>query len=293
MEIKEFDKSCDYILNSICCIEKKKLDITYAFKSEKNKLDIYYPEGKGPFPCVVFFHGGAFVKGDKRKYSSLPALYALQKGYAVISVNYRLVPDVYFPDFIYDAKAAIRFIKANCKKYSIDKNKMVVWGESAGAYLACAVGITEGVDYFEDLSMGNENENTKVAAVIDWYGPINFETSDAEIINEGHKVYMYDENTILNKKVFNADGEKLVSLFRKGNLLNYVHENLPPFIIQHGTDDCLISLKQSIALNEKLAAFNNTVKFNIIEKAKHGIDDFSNKENLEYIFNYLGELLYK
>lgn len=141
--------------------------------------------------------------------------------------------------------------------------------------------------------MGNENENAKVAAIIDWYGPINFETSDAEIIDEGHEVYMYNENTPINEIVFNSKGEELINFFRKGNLLNYVHENLPPFIIQHGTDDCLISLKQSVALSEKLEAFNNIVEFNIIEKAKHGIDDFSNKENLEYIFSCLEKLLQK
>ena len=72
-------------------IKRKFFDLRYAALSAAQKLDIYLPgTGQGPFPVIVQVHGGAFLEGDKRDVQLSPVLPALKRGYAIVSVNYRL-----------------------------------------------------------------------------------------------------------------------------------------------------------------------------------------------------------
>ena len=95
-------------------IRRKWLDLPYASISESQKLDIYLPhKGDGPFPVILHLHGGAFAIGDKRDIHVLPILQGLQRGYAVVSANYRLSGEAVFPAGLQDIKAAIRWLRAN------------------------------------------------------------------------------------------------------------------------------------------------------------------------------------
>jgi acetyl esterase/lipase len=78
-------------------IERKWLDVPYAKASRAQKLDIYLPDdGNGPFPVIVSIHGGAFKSGDKGDNQLTPMLKGLKRGYAVVSINYRLIPEAIF-----------------------------------------------------------------------------------------------------------------------------------------------------------------------------------------------------
>jgi len=91
--------------------------MAYAATSLSQKLDVYLPEGNGPFPVILSIHGGAFKGGDKRDGQLTPMLEGLKRGYAVVSINYRLSPEAIFPAQIFDVKAAVRWIRANAKQY--------------------------------------------------------------------------------------------------------------------------------------------------------------------------------
>ena len=98
----------------VSAIKRKWQDIAYANLSPSQKLDIYLPdEGDGPFPVIVSVHGGAFMFGDKVDGQLTPMLEGLKRGYAVVSINYRLSGEALFPANITDVKAAIRGVKAN------------------------------------------------------------------------------------------------------------------------------------------------------------------------------------
>ena len=102
-------------------IKRKWLDIAYASLSPAQKLDIYLPdEGDGPFPVIVSVHGGAFKFGDKADGQLTPMLEGLKRGYAVVSINYRMSGEALFPKNIHDVKAAIRWVRANAKQYSFN-----------------------------------------------------------------------------------------------------------------------------------------------------------------------------
>ena len=96
-------------------VRRKFLDVNYAgTDNPAQTMDILLPgEGDGPFPVLIQFHGGAFLGGDKRDAQNIYLAKGIQRGYAVVNVNYRLTGEAIFPLPVFDAKAAIRFLRAN------------------------------------------------------------------------------------------------------------------------------------------------------------------------------------
>lgn len=136
-------------------VPQKFLNLPYASKSEAQKLDLYLPKRSNqPYAVIVVFHGGGFMMGDKAMGEVQGAIDGVKRGYAVISANYRLSGEATFPSAINDAKAVIRWVRANAKTYNLDANKIVVWGGSAGGNIASMVGVTG------DLQAIGENDNT-------------------------------------------------------------------------------------------------------------------------------------
>jgi acetyl esterase/lipase len=82
-------------------------------------------------------------------------LEGLRRGYAVVAVNYRLSWEAIFPALVHDAKAAVRWIRANAGQYHFDPNWIAAWGGSAGGYLSVMLGTSAGIPELEDLSLGN------------------------------------------------------------------------------------------------------------------------------------------
>src|SRR5664280_179108 len=162
-------------------INSKWIDISYALLSDAQKLDIYLPNtGTGPFPVIIQVHGGGFETDDKSSIKLTAVLNALDRGYAVVAVNYRLSGEAQFPAQINDIKAAIRFLRANASAYSLDSGRFAVLGGSAGGYLSALAGTSGDVKTLQDDSLGNSDQSDRVQAVVDWFGPINFSTIDAE-----------------------------------------------------------------------------------------------------------------
>ena len=151
-------------------------DLVYATVSPAEKLDLYIPTtGNGPFPVVVMVHGGGFMMGDKADGAGLAGVdQLLAAGYAVASINYRLSGEAKYPAQINDAKAAVRFLRANAAKYNLNPDKFGAWGASAGGNLVSLLGTTCGVTELEGADLGNADQSSCVQAVVDWFGPIDF-----------------------------------------------------------------------------------------------------------------------
>lgn len=169
-------------------------DLPYADKSPFEKLDLYLPTANDvPSPVVIWIHGGGMTFGDKRSMPrrdfgpapkptgrngpyqiQVPDVDALTaKGYAVVSLNYRLgisfLTDA--RSAVCDAKAAVRFLRANAIKYNLAPNQFGVWGDSAGGYMAAMLGVTgDQPSIFDDPSLGNNGVSSAVQAVVVWYG---------------------------------------------------------------------------------------------------------------------------
>ena len=101
-----------------------------AYKSERCKLDLYYPEDKPGFATLVWFHGGGLEGGQKH----IPQEF-LRQGYAVAAVNYRLSPRAHNPAYTEDAAEAVAWVFEHIAEYGGDTAKIYIAGHSAGGYL--------------------------------------------------------------------------------------------------------------------------------------------------------------
>lgn len=279
-------------------ITTKYLDLAYASKSSAEKLDIYLPNsGTGPFPVIVAIHGGAFKSGDKASGETAPMLAALERGYAVVAVNYRLSEEAQFPAQINDIKAAIRFVKANASKYNLNESKIATWGGSAGGSLSALAGTSGGVETLEGSELGNSDKSSNVQAVVDWFGPIYFSTMDDEFAKLGVTPAMgttssatSPESSYIGKTVGTAEAEELV---KKASAQTYISDDDPAFFIQHGTVDKNIPITQSENFASKLKAIigESKVTFEKIEGAGHGGSQFETTENVNKVLDFLDKYL--
>lgn len=170
-------------------------NIAYASQSDTQMMDIYVPDvTKGTWPVIIWLHPGGFTMGDKEMIQPLVAG-MLQRGFAAVSVNYRLAGEAGYPAQIFDSKAAVRWIRAAASKYNFNPNKIIAWGISAGSTLAALLGTTENIKELEDLSMGNPNVSSKVNAVVSWYGPMSFSTLSEQRIKLGQKPFQAEESS--------------------------------------------------------------------------------------------------
>ena len=276
-------------------IKRKWLNVAYAKTSPAQKLDIYLPDdGNGPFPVILSIHGGAFKAGDKADGQVSPMLEGLKRGYAVVSVNYRLSPEAKFPAHIFDIKAAVRWIRANAGLYKFNPEKIVAWGGSAGGHLSAMLGTSGEVKELEDLSLGNPSQSSRVVAVVDRFGPTDFLKMD-EQLKEGkvknpqiHSVPDSPESELIGKNLVSAP-----ELVKMVNPESYITPDDPPFFIQHGRLDHLVPYQQSVNLAAKLEKVlgKSKVTLEILPDSDHGGPGFSTKENLDKVFRFLDQYL--
>ena len=100
----------------------------------------YRPRGApSPSPCVVYLHGGAFIKGSLDSGDSIAWGVADHTGVVVMSVDYRLAPEHPFPAGVEDCYPAIRYLAEHGARHGIDPSRLAVWGDSAGGNMAAAV----------------------------------------------------------------------------------------------------------------------------------------------------------
>lgn len=152
-----------------------KRDLVYStVNGNKLMLDLFTPKTKSKktVPAVILIHGGGWHSGDKTMEHPIAA-YLAEKGFVAATVEYRMAMEYPYPAAVHDLKAAIRWLRANAKKYNIDINKIAALGCSAGAELATFIGTTNGMKQFEG-SGDNLNYSSNVQAIVNIDGIVDF-----------------------------------------------------------------------------------------------------------------------
>ncbi|SFF64556.1 alpha/beta hydrolase [Sunxiuqinia elliptica] len=129
------------------------------YMKERCHLDLYYPENKSGYTTIVWFHGGGITGGEK----FIPEQW-MEKGLAVVAVNYRLSPKVKSPEYIEDAAAAVAWVFKHIEEYGGSKDEIVVSGHSAGGYLAAMIGMDK--SYLNDYDIDAD----QIAALVPFSG---------------------------------------------------------------------------------------------------------------------------
>ena len=110
-------------------------DISYGPYGDANLLDVYVQQGvKTPQATIVNVHGGGWVYGSKEVYQFY-CMSLANRGFTVVNINYRLAPEHLFPAAVQDINAALTFLAKNGSKYFVDKERLVLVGDSAGGQL--------------------------------------------------------------------------------------------------------------------------------------------------------------
>ncbi|MFL6416103.1 MAG: alpha/beta hydrolase fold domain-containing protein [Bryobacteraceae bacterium] len=227
-------------------------------------LDLHVPDGAGPFPAAILVHGGGFDEGT-RATNVRPLFEPLASaGFAWFSIDYRLAPDFKFPQANEDMNTAIKWVKAHAKEYKVDTSRLVIIGESAGGFLVNYTGT-------------HTTPATKVAAVVDFYGPSDYgklaerrrdhpdEFNMATIsrhASHGGGIHFFGAEQL------DADGlRKLHEI----SPISAVHKGMPPFLVIHGTKDEQVSYQQSTEFCEAIRKVGTSCELIPIENGKHGM----------------------
>lgn len=283
-----------------------------AYKTDESgkkiQLDIYRPKNTDDkkIPVVVYVHGGAWVEGDKiitaDNYVENTILKLLEKNYAVISINYRLVSEnLHFPAPIQDTKDAIRWIRKNADQYHLDENNIGMWGVSAGAHLSLLSAYTQDNEFLGDPELSEYS--AKVNYVVDNFGPTDMNTLlhtrapkpmlfivgliSQKIIdirtNLAHGLTGYDIKT---------DRQKVIEVCKTISSLNYT-QNTVPTLILHGNKDKVAPLRHSKRLNRMLKKAGTEHSLIVVKKGNHGFkntdkayQDELNDEMIKFILSH-------
>ncbi len=268
-------------------------DVEYARPGNNPlRLDLYVPGTKGPHPLFVWIHGGAFMGGDKGRFFWTPLPKSLpQRGYAVASINYRLSGQATFPALVQDAKAAVRWLRANAGRYELKADRIVVGGESAGGYLSAMLGTSGGITELEDLTMGNPRESSRVQGVVDFFGPTDFLRMDASVPRSCEKAAPHSDPRSPESRLLGCSIRDCPDKVKTASPITYVSKDDPPFLILHGTGDCLVPSDQSRLLDSALRAVGVRSQLHLLDGLAHADQRFITPENEKLLLDFLKTVL--
>jgi len=264
-------------------------DLVYAeIKGRQLLADLFLPKvKKEPLPVIIWLHGGGWRFGDRKLGPDFTRYFA-SKGYAMVSIDYRLSDEDTFPAQIHDVKTAVRWVKSIAVEYGLDCKRIGLWGSSAGGHVAALAAITESNQFIGENPLCPEM-TSDVQAVVIGYGPVDFLQIDEQ--RELYGIIEEDPESVqIPKDKKTSDPDSFESLFlgapiltcpervKEANPLIYVKESLPPFLIMHGLSDVAVPAHQSKLLYQELADKKNNVSLYLINGLGHG---FLNRTNLD------------
>ena len=214
-------------------VEYKNLD------GKSLQLDIYRPKNiQRPAPLLVFIHGGGWSGGKRADYLVYLVAFA-KKGYLTATVSYRLLKDGPYPACVEDISDAVDWLYSNGEKFGYDPDRIALIGGSAGAHLALLAAYGWGNKRPTSDSTASPQNNHRIKAVVEIYGPIDFTTDYAR----NHPTV-----TSFMAKSF----EEAPELYREASPLHYLDKSDPPTMILQGTSDDLIPNSQADQLSARL-----------------------------------------
>lgn len=247
-------------------VEKKQLDIPYG-EDEKQRLDLYYPNGKDApangFPLVIIVHGGGFSHMDKRDWHMYPGFFALREGFALVSVNYRLAPKNKYFDQVADLENAILHIKAHAAEWGLDAKRLFLYGTSAGGNLVTVVG----------LKGHSENAGYDVRGIAALCPLLSFTWIYENRRLPGSSILQRLLLPYLCRQVLGERPSPSSEKMRLASAENYIKDNIPPFYLQTGTADPAIDHHHVERFYELLSRASNATPDNLVlellENAPH------------------------
>jgi acetyl esterase/lipase len=281
MSLEEFPSSeekCEG-MNTVTCRHDKMTvlyfpDVEYA---KRNGMSLHLhilkpfiqtsPDRK--YPLIVYVQGSAWRK--QMAAINVPQLAAFAKrGYTVAMVEYRPSDVSPFPAQAQDARTAIRFMKKNADKYSIDPSHTVIWGDSSGGHTALMAGLTAGTNALKEDDYLYPEYSDTVNGIVDFYGPTDVSEMSKYPTTQDHNSPDSPEGMELGHRKVSES----VDLARKADPASYITPFSPPILIMHGSKDRLVPFNQSVIFYNKLIQAGCSAEFWKLEGSDHATSDF-------------------
>jgi len=244
------------------------LDVPYAdTDNERHRLDLYLPKERksDALPVIVFVHGGGWMGGNKADGAARLLPLVRSGRYAGVSAGYRLSREATWPAQIHDAKAAIRWVRANAPKYGLDADHIGVWGRSAGGHLVLMLGTSGDVPALEGDLGPHRVVSSRVAGVANFFGP-------SELLAEIGQPSDIDRTRPEAPEARLIGGPLLENpeTARAASPVTYVTPNDPPALTVHGTEDRTVPYDQAVRIDAALRKAGVPSYLVTIEGAGHG-----------------------
>lgn len=216
----------------------------------RQQLDVYQPSdpvfSAKARPVVVFFYGGAWQEGSRSDYLFV-AEALTQRGYVVVVPDYRVYPEVIYPEFLHDGAAAVAWAATNIDRFGGDRSSIFLMGHSAGAHIAAMLALD---NTFLDAQ---KVPRTSVKGLIGLAGPYDFlPLTEPNVI----ALFASEPNLALTQPIHYANASTGVKV-------------APPVLLLHGDDDKRVYPKNSINLHRSLRAAGAKVELDMLPGVSH------------------------
>jgi acetyl esterase/lipase len=237
-------------------------DTEYKTRNGKSLFaDIYYPENSAQkYPGIILVHGGGWISGSKENERFLAQELA-SKGYVAMAINYRLSDESKYPAAVEDIEDALKFLKKHHKEFPLNKNKIAIGGNSAGAQLATLVGV-----------------KNKVQAIVNIDGIVSFIHPESE---EGTYASYW----------FGATKSENFKIWKEASPLEYVGKNTAPTIFINSSQSRFHGGRDDMM--KKLRSYSIPTEFHEIKDSPHSfwlVQPWFD-ETLKYIVDFLDKVL--
>lgn len=240
------------LLSALPICAELKTDIEFAKPGGVSlTLDAFTPDGEGPFPTAILVHGGGWTKGDKTTFIK-PLFEPLSEAkFTWFTINYRLAPQHRWPACLDDVESAIRWVRTHAKEYKVDVNRITLIGESAGGHLVALAGTRAKGD-------------TAVTTVVPFYAP----TDLAKRVESGYPVGPGLTGLL---GITDEKSEENLKALRDISPIQFLHANMPPYLLIHGDKDDKVPYEQSPRFQEKMKGLGNSCDLITIPGGTHGM----------------------
>ncbi|MDO5582348.1 MAG: alpha/beta hydrolase [Planctomycetia bacterium] len=249
------------------------------------KLNIHLPEKDGKtgknLPVLIFISSGCWNSGVPGGGGFWTKFHGIERGFAVVNVGHRSLKEgTIFPAQVEDVKAAVRFLRANAKKYHLDPERFAVMGISSGGHLSLMLGIPNNYRQFD---VGDHlDQSSQVQRVICFYSLTDFPLHMPNLI-KSKSCFM--EVCGCTKKE-NGDWEITPQALDRAKLcspINYVEKDYAPTLLLHGVKDG-VPISQSCIMYEKLKRSGVRTELFISNEGVHKYNTIAPDEVLEKMF---------
>jgi acetyl esterase/lipase len=290
---------------------------SYTYKSVgdlKIQADVYRRDDTKVRPVVVWIHGGALVTGNRGSVPKNIADLCQSRGYALVSLDYRLAPKVKVPDIIADIQDAFRWIRGDgAKECHLDGKRLVVTGGSAGGYLTLMTGIcvkpspaalvaywgygdvdgdwyVKPSEFYRKQPLVPKDEAYKAIGTKVLTGS----ESDFDVKARGQYYLYLRQNGLWTKEVTGFDHKTERAKLDPYCPVRNVTKEYPPTMLVHGTEDTDVPYQLSANMAEEFAKHKVPHELVTVRGAGHGLSGGDKKLNesahakaLEFIQNHL------